>query len=182
MRRKTLALFLVCVPLLGTSAAYAGPFGSLYSWRETPNFAPRGLTSDPDIARWLMRLPPVDSWPTAVTDHAVTTGVFDDRPIGGQAYHLSAGATSNPPAHIADASVARQVFNAEPMGAEPYRFTSPLAGSTAVAENVQPGSGASFEGRSVSGAAHFAPRGVDLETCTCMHEQTKFQPAGIPAR
>ena len=177
MARTTFALFLSCAAVLGAPAAYAGPFGSLYSWRETPGFTPRGLTGDPDIARWLMTLPRSDSWPEPTMDQAMSTQIFGDTPIGGEASHFAPGAPANTWAHVAEATVARQLFDAEPMGSEPYRFTNPLAPSTAVAQNIQPGSGPGLEGRSAS-----APRSAELETCTCMNLPTKPLPAGIPAR
>jgi hypothetical protein len=177
MARTTFALFLACAAVLGAPAAYAGPFGTLYSWRETLGFAPRGLTGDPDIARWLMTLPHSDGWPEPTIDQAMSTQIFGDSPIGGEAYHFSPGEPSNASADVAQATVARQLFDAEPMGSEPYRFTNPLAPSTAVAQNIQPGSGPGLEGRSAS-----APRSAELETCTCMNLQTKYLPAGIPAR
>jgi hypothetical protein len=177
MARKTFALFLSCAVVLGASTVFAGPFGTLNSWRETPDFGPRGLTTDPDIAKWLMTLPRSDSWPEPILNQAMSTEIFGEKPIGGEAYQLSASAISKVSVDVADASVARQLFDAEPMGSEPYRFTNPLAHSAAIAKNIQPGSGASFEGRSAS-----APRRADLETCTCMNLPTKPLPAGIPAR
>jgi hypothetical protein len=177
MARKTFALFTSCAVVLGASTAYAGPFGTLSSWRETPDFGPRGLTTNPDIAKWLMTLPRSDSWPEPILDQAMNPEIFGEKPIGGEAYQLSVSAISSGSAQVADASVARQLFNAEPMGSEPYRFTNPLAHPAAIAENIQPGSGAALEGRSAS-----ASRRADLETCTCMNLPTKALPAGIPAR
>jgi len=91
--RLTPALFLSC--LLWICSAQASPFGELYSWQEMPDFAPRGLTTGPDVAKWLMTLPPPDN-------------LFN--------------AQSSTAEH-AEATLSRELFDAEPIGSEPYRFT-----------------------------------------------------------
>ena len=166
MARKAFALLLCGFALGGVPCADADPFGALSSWRETPSFAPRGLTADPNIAKWLMTLPGSESWYDTAADQARSAEVFSDRPIGGEAYRLAPDA---PSAQVADPSVARQLFDVKPMGSAPYRFTNPLAQSMAAAENTLPGNTA-VEGRSASDLISSTTRRAHLETCTCMHK------------
>jgi hypothetical protein len=93
--RKLTSVFF-CVSLLCVHSAYANPFGALYSWGETPDFAPHGLTSSPDIAKWLMTLPQPDN------------------------------SASVSPERTAEADIAREMFDSEPIGSKPYHFTNPL--------------------------------------------------------
>jgi hypothetical protein len=169
MARKAFALFACCFALAGAPSAQADPFGALYSWRETPDFFPQGLTTNPDIAKWLMTLPQPGSWREAGTDQAMNTEIFNGKPTAGVAYGLSPGAAPTSSAQVADASVARQLFDAEPMGSQPYRFTNPLAQLTALAANID-GTGANIEGRSASDGTDSATPRVHLETCTCLHK------------
>jgi len=169
MARKAFALLTCCFALAGAPSAQADPFGALYSWRETPNFAPHGLTTNPDIAKWLMTLPQPGSWREAGTDQAMNTEMFAGKPMGGVGYGLSPGAAPPSLARVAEASVARQLFDAEPMGSAPYRFLNPLAQSAIVAGNIEVG-GASVEGRSASAAADSATPRAHSETCTCTHK------------
>ena len=89
MAWKTLIsiLFLPC--LLGTSSAEASPFGALYSWHETPDFAPRGLTTTPDVAKWLMTLPRSHNWPSVVAPDK-SAQVSDAKPIRSEGDRLLA--------------------------------------------------------------------------------------------
>jgi hypothetical protein len=125
------------------------------------------LTTNPDIAQWLITPPQPGNWREPGADQAMRSELFDDKPVAGEAYHFPPAPRSS--AQVADASVARQLFDAEPMGSAPYRFTNPLAQSTAVAANTEPG-GANIEGRSASDLANSATPRVTSETCTCLHK------------
>ncbi len=148
MRRGTIAGLLCCLALASGPAAGA-PFGTLYSWQETPNLAPAGLLAKPEIARWLMTLPQPSDWPEPNIDDAARAALLDPKPIGGEPFQLSAAAPSAAPRQVAEASVSRQLFDASPLGGAPYRFTNPRASTLALAESAP--SAAPAEGRSVAG-------------------------------
>src|SRR5947209_6198015 len=167
MARKAFALVVCCLTLAGAPLAHAGPFGVLSAWGETPDFAPRGLMANRDVANWLMTLPQGDgSFAGNAIGQQTSTQIFGNQPIGGQAYQFMPAPS---PARLAEASVARQLFDAEAMGSAPYRFLNLLAQSTIVAGNIEAGS-ASVEGRSASAAADSATPRAHSETCTCTHK------------
>ena len=166
--RRVLLTLVVCCFSFGTPAAAAGPFGTLYSWEETPNFVPHGLTSSPDAAKWLMTLPETVSWPDVdETDAGMQAALLDPNPIGGTAYELLPDAQRTTSEFMGNSSVARQLFDGEPMGSEPHRLSNEFA----VATGGKVGAG-QFEGRSASSGAHGSTPGrLEPETCTCMNSQ-----------
>lgn len=165
---RILVALLVCCFSFGTPAGAAGPFGALYSWEETPNFVPHGLTSSPDAAKWLMTLPEAVSWPDVdETAAGMRAALLDPNPIGGTVHELLPDAQRTTSEFMGDGSVARQLFDGEPMGSEPYGFSSGFA--MTAAENVAAGQ---FEGRSASSGAHGSTPGrLEPETCTCMNRR-----------
>jgi hypothetical protein len=177
MARKTFALFLSVVALLGAPETYGQPFGALPAWHQISNpFEAGGLLADPVLAHWLRVLPQpgidLETGPAAATSSEI-----DQQPIGGERARWTAAALPASSAQNFEPDVDRQLFDATPVGGKAGRFVSLGAQPLTVAANSEPRP--AVEGRSASRTHHarknrarpakLAPRRSNgaVSRCTC---------------